>query len=39
MRGTVTVDEWAVLGPMLPPERGRPGRPAHDNRRVLDGIL
>jgi transposase len=31
--------EWAVIAPLLPSERGRVGRPSHDNRRVLNGIL
>jgi transposase len=35
----LTDDEWAVLAPLLPAERGRNCRPAHDNRKVLDGIL
>ena len=35
----VTDEEWAVLGPLLPPERGRCARPAHDNRRYLEGML
>jgi transposase len=31
--------EWAVIGPLLPSERGRWARPAQDNRRYLDGML
>ena len=31
--------EWAIIGVLLPPERGRKARPAHDNRRFLDGML
>ena len=31
--------EWALVAPLLPAERGRVGRPSHDNRRVLNGIL
>ena len=31
--------EWALIAPLLPAERGRVGRPSHDNRRVLNGIL
>ena len=31
--------EWALVAPFLPAERGRVGRPSHDNRRVLNGIL
>jgi transposase len=37
--GDLTDAEWELVGPLLPPERGRPGRPGHDNRRMLDGIL
>lgn len=35
----LTTDEWAVVGPLLPPERGRACRPSHDNRSVLNGML
>lgn len=35
----LTDDEWAIVGPLLPPERGRACRPSHDNRRVLNGML
>jgi len=31
--------EWALVAPHLPAECGRVGRPSHDNRRVLNGIL
>jgi transposase len=37
--GDLTDAEWDLVGPLLPPEGGRPGRPGHDNRPVLDGIL
>jgi transposase len=37
--GDLTDVEWELVGPLLPPERGRPGRPGHDNRPVLGGIL
>jgi transposase len=35
----VTDEEWAVIGPLLPPERGRWARPAQDNRRYFEGML
>jgi len=31
--------EWAIIGPLLPPERGRWARPSGDNRRFLNGML
>jgi transposase len=37
--GDLTDAEWELVGPLLSPERRRPGRPGHDNRRILDGIL
>jgi transposase len=37
--GDLTDAEWELVGPLLPRARGRPGRPGHDNRRMLDGIL
>ncbi|OAG71523.1 transposase [Gluconobacter japonicus] len=38
-RGDLTDQEWAVIGPLLPPERGRWARPAGDNRLFLNGML
>ena len=38
-RGDLTDREWAMIGPLLPPERGRWARPAGDNRRFLNGML
>lgn len=38
-RGDLTDDEWGVIGTLLPSERGRKSRPAHDNRRFLNGML
>jgi transposase len=35
----LTAGEWTLVAPLLPAERGRSCRPAHDNRRVLNGIL
>jgi transposase len=30
---------WAMIGPVLPPERGRQARPARDNREMVNAIL
>ncbi len=38
-RGDLGDAEWGIIGGLLPPERGRQARPAHDNRRFLDGML
>ncbi len=38
-RGDVTDEEWAIIEPLLPPERGRWARPALDNRCYLNGML
>ena len=38
-RGDLSNAEWAIIGPLLPPERGRSARPANDNRVVLNGML
>ena len=35
----LTDEEWAVIGPLLPAERGRFCRPAQDNRRFFEGIM
>jgi hypothetical protein len=32
----VTDEEWEVIGPLLPPERGRGCRPAQDNRPYFE---
>ena len=32
-------EEWALIGPLLPPERGRGCRPAQDNRRYFEGMM
>ena len=31
--------QWALIEPLLPSRRGRIGRPLHDHRHVLGGIL
>jgi transposase len=38
-RHELTDAQWARLAPLLPPERPATGRPNHDHRRILDGIL
>ena len=35
----LTDEQWASVGPLLPPQRGEVGRPPHDHREVLGGIL
>lgn len=39
MRGDLTDEEWAIIGGLLLPERGRWSRPAQDNRLFLNGML
>ncbi|BCX05220.1 MAG: hypothetical protein KatS3mg053_3158 [Candidatus Roseilinea sp.] len=31
--------EWERIRPLLPPQRQRVGRPAHDHRTIISGIL
>ncbi|QEH96944.1 transposase [Gluconobacter thailandicus] len=35
----LTDQEWAIIGPLLPSERGCWARPSGDNRRFLNGML
>lgn len=35
----VSDNEWALIGPLLPPERGRGCRPAQDNRLYFEGMM
>ncbi len=35
----LTDEQWALVRPLLPPQRGRIGRPPNDHRVVLGGIL
>ncbi|PAQ00657.1 MAG: transposase [Mesorhizobium sp.] len=35
----VSDEEWALIGPLLPAERGRGCRPAQDNRRYFEGMM
>lgn len=36
---TLTDEQWALVSPLLPPQRGGIGRPPNDHRAVLGGIL
>src|SRR5689334_4459627 len=38
-RGDLSDREWALLEPLLPPQKPATGRPAKDHRRIIDGIL
>jgi len=38
-QGDLTDHEWSLIGPLLPPERGRWARLAGDNRLFLNGVL
>lgn len=38
-RHELTDDQFAKLAPLLPPQRPVTGRPNHDHRRILNGIL
>ena len=38
-RGDLSDAEWELIGPLLPPERGRWARPAGDKRHFLNGML
>ncbi len=35
----VSDEEWALIGPLLPPEHGRGCRPAGDNRCYFEGMM
>ena len=39
MRGDLTDEEWAIIGNLLPPERGRWSRPAQAKRLFPNGML
>lgn len=41
MRDTreLTDDQWQRIAPHLPPQRPRTGRPAHDHRLIVEGIV
>jgi Putative transposase of IS4/5 family (DUF4096) len=38
-RGALTDAEWDRVRPVLPPQHPRTGRPRHDHRTILSGIL
>jgi transposase len=38
-RGDLTNEQWERLQPLLPPQKPHIGRPAHDHRIILNGIL
>ena len=39
-RHDLSDEMWNRLSPLLPPERsGKQGRPCHDNRRIVNGLL
>lgn len=38
-RHELTDEQWARLEPLLPPQKPAIGRPAHDHRTILNGIL
>jgi transposase len=38
-RGDLSEAQWERLAPLLPPQKPAVGKPAHDHRRILNGIL
>ena len=38
-RYELTDEQWQRLAPLLPPQRPRTGRPNHDHRTIINGIL
>jgi transposase len=38
-RGELSEAQWARLQPLLPPQKAKVGKPAHDHRRILNGIV
>ena len=38
-RGELTNIQWERLQPLLPPQKPKTGRPAHDHRTIINGIL
>jgi transposase len=37
-RGDLTNRQWERLHPLLPPQKPKTGRPAHDQRTIINGI-
>lgn len=38
-RHALTDDQWTRIAPHLPPHKPRTGKPNHDHRTIIDGIL
>jgi transposase len=38
-RGDLTNTQWQRLEPLLPPQKPTVGRPAHDHRAIINGML
>ena len=38
-RGELTNIQWERLQPLLPPQKPKTGRPAHDHRTIINGIV
>lgn len=37
--GDLTDEQWVKLKPLLPPQKAHTGQPAHDHRRIVNGIF
>jgi transposase len=38
-RGDLTEEQWEKLKTLLPPQKAKTGRPGHDHRQIINGIL
>ena len=38
-RADLSDEQWTKIKPLLPPQKARTGKPAHDHRRILNGIF
>jgi transposase len=38
-RGDLSNSQWERLQPLLPPQKPKTGRPAHDHRTIINGML